>query len=79
MQPELIETILVESSGNVPLLARHLHRLETSCKALGYVWGGRDVEGDILLAVMALSSAALGQGGRRHQSGALSLKCRRHG
>jgi 4-amino-4-deoxychorismate lyase len=56
MQPELIETILVEASGNVPLLARHLQRLEASCKALGYVWGGREVEGDILLAVMALGS-----------------------
>ena len=54
MQPELIETILVEASGNVPLLARHLERLETSCKALGYGWGGPAVKADILVAVVAL-------------------------
>ena len=56
MQPELIETILVEASGNVPLLARHLKRLEASCQALGYAWGGRAVEGDILVAVMSLGT-----------------------
>ncbi|WMD18410.1 aminotransferase class IV family protein [Achromobacter seleniivolatilans] len=56
MQPELIETILVDAEGNVPLLARHLKRLEASCKALGYVWGGRDVQGDILIAAMGLTT-----------------------
>ncbi|MBB1595061.1 aminotransferase class IV family protein [Achromobacter sp. UMC46] len=54
MQPELIETILVDAEQRVPLLARHLQRLEASCKALGYVWGGRSVEGDIMIAAMGL-------------------------
>ena len=33
MQPELIETILVDAEQRVPLLTRHLQRLEASCKA----------------------------------------------
>ena len=54
MQPELIETILVDAEQRVPLLTRHLQRLEASCKALGYAWGGRSVEGDIMIAAMGL-------------------------
>ena len=40
MQPELIETILVDAQRRMPLLARHLKRLEASCKALDYAWAG---------------------------------------
>jgi 4-amino-4-deoxychorismate lyase len=35
-QPELIETILATADGDMPLLARHLDRLQTSADALGY-------------------------------------------
>ncbi|WP_454693284.1 aminotransferase class IV family protein [Achromobacter aegrifaciens] len=56
MQPELIETILVDAERRVPLLARHLKRLETSCKALGYGWGGRAVEADIMITALGLST-----------------------
>lgn len=54
MQPELIETILVDAEQRVPLLARHLKRLEAACKDLGYAWAGRAVEGDIMIAAMGL-------------------------
>ncbi|HEY9274144.1 aminotransferase class IV family protein [Achromobacter sp.] len=54
MQPELIETILVDAEQRVPLLDRHLKRLEASCKDLGYVWAGRAVEGDIMIAATSL-------------------------
>ncbi|MBO1016245.1 aminotransferase class IV family protein [Achromobacter sp. SD115] len=56
MQPELIETILVDAERRVPLLARHLQRLETSCKALGYGWGGRAVEADIMITALGVST-----------------------
>ncbi|MGE8686812.1 MAG: aminotransferase class IV family protein [Achromobacter sp.] len=56
MQPELIETILVDAERRVPLLSRHLTRLEASCKALGYGWGGRAVEADIMLAALGLAT-----------------------
>ena len=56
MQPELIETILVDAERRVPLLARHLARLEASCQALGYAWGGRAVEGDIMITALGLST-----------------------
>ena len=56
MQPELIETILVDAERRVPLLARHLKRLEASCKALGYGWGGRAVEGDIMITALGLAT-----------------------
>lgn len=55
MQPELIETILVDAERRVPLLARHLKRLEASCQALGYGWGGRAVETDIVITALGLS------------------------
>jgi len=35
-QPELIETILAAADGDMPLLARHLDRLQASADALGY-------------------------------------------
>ena len=53
MQPELIETILVDAQRRMPLLARHLKRLEASCKALDYAWAGPAVEADILVAALA--------------------------
>ena len=56
MQPELIETILVDAQRRMPLLARHLKRLEASCKALDYAWAGPAVEADILVAALALSA-----------------------
>ena len=56
MQPELIETILVDAQRRMPLLARHLKRLEASCKALDYAWAGPPVEADILVAALALSA-----------------------
>lgn len=56
MQPELIETILVDAERRVPLLARHLHRLEHSCKALGYTWGGNAVQSDIMIAALSLNT-----------------------
>ena len=56
MQPELIETILVDAERRVPLLARHLKRLEASCKALGYGWGGRAVEADIMITALGLAT-----------------------
>ncbi|CAB5513276.1 hypothetical protein LMG26857_02555 [Achromobacter anxifer] len=56
MQPELIETILVDAERRVPLLARHLKRLEASCKALGYGWGGRAVEADIMITALGVST-----------------------
>ncbi|KGD98924.1 aminobenzoate synthetase [Achromobacter sp. RTa] len=56
MQPELIETILVDAERRVPLLSRHLKRLEASCKALGYGWGGRAVEADIMVAALGLAT-----------------------
>ncbi len=56
MQPELIETILVDAEHRVPLLARHLRRLEQSCKALGYTWGGSAVQSDIMIAALSLNT-----------------------
>lgn len=56
MQPELIETILVDAQGRVPLLKRHLERLEASCHALDYSWGGMAVEADIMIAALGLST-----------------------
>ncbi len=56
MQPELIETILVDAQGRVPLLRRHLERLEASCHALDYDWGGPAVEADIMIAALGLST-----------------------
>lgn len=35
---QLIETIRVEPGRNIPLLAGHWRRLESSCRALGYQW-----------------------------------------
>ena len=56
MQPELIETILVDAQRRMPLLARHLKRLEASCKRAGLCLGRPPVEADILVAALALSA-----------------------
>ncbi|KOF52420.1 MULTISPECIES: aminotransferase class IV family protein [unclassified Achromobacter] len=56
MQPELIETILVDADLGIPLLARHLARLERSCKALDYDWGGPEVGQDIMVAALSLTT-----------------------
>lgn len=40
MSVELIETMLVDTDGNIALLPRHLARLQASCVALDYAWAG---------------------------------------
>lgn len=57
MPAELIETMLVAADGTVPLLARHLARLQASCVALDYPWCGvPDIEGDLYGAIAALTA-----------------------
>ena len=57
MSPELIETMLVDADGTIPLLPRHLARLEASCKALDYPWESVQViERALYTAVLALAT-----------------------
>lgn len=56
MQPELIETILVAADGSIPLLPRHLGRLQASAQALGYRCDAQAVEADLLAAAGTLAT-----------------------
>lgn len=56
MHPELIETMLVDAARSIPLLPRHLARLEASCAALDYQWDGApDIEQELYTAVASLT------------------------
>lgn len=50
MRPELIETILITADRGIPLLARHLARLQNSAQALGYRCDADAIEADIRAA-----------------------------
>lgn len=56
MQPELIETLLVAADGGIPLLQRHLRRLQASAQALDYRCDALAVEADILAAAGRLAA-----------------------
>lgn len=47
MRPELIETMLVTSGRRIPLLPRHLARLDASARALGYPCDLPAIEADV--------------------------------
>ncbi|MBV7481601.1 aminotransferase class IV family protein [Bordetella sp. BOR01] len=80
MAPELIETLLVDAEGEIPLLARHLARLQATCAALGYPCDGNAVERDLRMAAVSLVTPGphrlrllLDRAGRRHiQTAALA-------
>lgn len=55
MSPELIETLRVEPDRTIPLLPRHLARLQSACEDLDYPWDGARIE-------QALRTAALSVG-----------------
>jgi 4-amino-4-deoxychorismate lyase len=58
MAPELIETMLVNEEGAIPLLSRHLERLAASCKALDYPWdGASEIEQEVYDKVAELTVA----------------------
>src|SRR5690606_9417273 len=58
--PELIETMLVDEERNIPLLPRHLARLEASCAALDYPWDGVPaVERAVSTATLALATPGM--------------------
>lgn len=61
MRPELIETMLVTSGRHIPLLHRHLARLNASAQALGYPCDLPAIEAD----VRAAAGMALAQGPHR--------------
>jgi len=73
MAPELIETLLVDAEGEMPLLARHLARLQASCAALDYPCDSNAVERDLRMAAVSLVTPGphrlrllLGRTGHRH-------------
>jgi 4-amino-4-deoxychorismate lyase len=49
-KPDLIETMRVDIDGRVPLLDRHIHRLHTSCIALGHLGDMTNARNQILTA-----------------------------
>ena len=53
MAPELIETLLVDADGDMPLLPRHLQRLQAACAALDYPWDGQAIERALRTAAAA--------------------------
>lgn len=57
MPPELIETLLVTADRQIPLLARHLARLESSCQTLGYTWPGELLRATLQAATRDLSAS----------------------
>lgn len=58
MHPELIETMLIDAEGSIPLLSRHLARLEASCAALNFQWDGApDIEQDLYSTVASLTAS----------------------
>jgi len=58
--PELIETMLVDEERNIPLLPRHLARLEASCAALDYPWAGAPaIERALSTATLALATPGM--------------------
>lgn len=57
MSPALIETILVDQERNIPLLERHLARLQSSCAALNYPWPGAPIRAEIMAAALGLTAA----------------------
>jgi 4-amino-4-deoxychorismate lyase len=59
--PDLIETMRVDPDGRVPLLDRHMARLQASCAALGHRWDAEAARDRILTA----SGAADGPGPHR--------------
>ncbi|WP_427184770.1 aminotransferase class IV family protein [Bordetella bronchialis] len=74
-RPDLIETMRVDEDGRIPLLARHLERLRTSCAALGHAWDANQVRDQVLTA----AGAAQGPGPHRlrllhHADGTLTLR-----
>lgn len=48
MPPELIETLLLDASRQIPLLTRHLARLQASCLALDYPYPGEPLRAELL-------------------------------
>lgn len=73
MSPQLIETMRVQADGAIPLLRRHLARLQASCAALGFTWPGvQEVERKVYDAISMLSTTGahrlrllLDRGGRQ--------------
>ncbi|MVW70084.1 aminotransferase class IV family protein [Bordetella sp. 15P40C-2] len=60
MSPELIETMRVQADGSIPLLSRHLARLQASCTALGFVWPGvPNLERDAYEAISMLGTTGV--------------------
>lgn len=60
MSAELIETMLVDADGNIPLLPRHLARLEASCAALDYPWAGaQEIERALYSALSMLATPGM--------------------
>jgi 4-amino-4-deoxychorismate lyase len=48
--PDLIETMRVDADGRVPLLDRHMHRLQSSCAALGHACDIAGIRARVLTA-----------------------------
>ncbi|MCD0505947.1 aminotransferase class IV family protein [Bordetella petrii] len=73
MSPELIETLLVTADGGIPLLARHVARLQAASAALDYPYDGEAVARDLRAAAATLVTPGqhrlrllLDRSGRRH-------------
>lgn len=58
MAPALIETMLIDENGAIPLLYRHLNRLRTTCEALDYAWNGEaGIEEDLYASVAKITAS----------------------
>jgi len=73
MPPELIETLLADAESEIPLLPRHLERLQAASDALGYPCDALAIERDLRMAAAALMTPGphrlrllLDRAGRRH-------------
>jgi len=73
MPPELIETLLADADGEIPLLQRHLARLRAASEALGYSCDIQGIERDLRVAAVSLATPGphrlrllLDRAGRRH-------------
>ncbi|OZI26602.1 aminotransferase [Bordetella genomosp. 9] len=73
--PDLIETLRVDADGRMPLLDRHMARLQASCAALGHRSDAARVRAEVLTA----AGTAQGPGPHRlrllhHPDGTLTLR-----
>lgn len=60
-RPDLIETMRADPDGNIALLDRHLHRLETSARALAFQWPGHSHVQQVIDKALASRVAPDGQ------------------